>query len=391
VYVAPLAAPSKRTLLTRSAGVVLYTPGGDGKDYLLSQSEDTLVAREFNITKLTLGPPRPLVTQVGTFGISAATSPGGVLLYPGGARASRLTWLDRAGKTLDVLAAPDRTYGAFRLSPDGKRFVGARSVSAGPPPTTDLWLMDVGRRVFSLFVPTSNGFRYDSAVWSSDGRTVIFNKSSNKGSGVFRKDITASGEGERIAEWRMRRLCDWSRDGRYLLFETYTPNTKRDLSVVSMMPDGRLAEGAEPQPYLHGPFAEWHGRFSPEPNPRWVAYQSDETGRNEIYIASFPDARRRLQVTSDGGIYPQWDPDGRELFYLSGNGMLTVVGLRNGPDGLELSSPQQLFPLAARSFIASPYEISPDGKRILVNQAEQNSELHVVVNWPLLLKRQAAQ
>ena len=158
-----------------------------------------------------------------------------------------------------------------------------------------------------------------------------------------------------------------------------------------MMPDGRLAEGAEPKPYLHGPFAEWHGRFSPEPNPRWVAYQSDETGRNEIYIASFPDARRRLQVTSDGGIYPQWGPDGRELFYLSGNGMLTVVGLRNGPDGLELSSPQQLFPLAARSFIASPYEISPDGKRILVNQAEQNSELHVVVNWPLLLKRQAAQ
>jgi hypothetical protein len=71
--------------------------------------------------------------------------------------------------------------------------------------------------------------------------------------------------------------------------------------------------------------------------------------------------------------------------------MLTVVGLRSGPDGLEMSSPQQLFPLASTSFIASPYEVAPDGKRILVNQAEQNMELHVMVNWPSLLKKQAAQ
>jgi len=156
-------------------------------------------------------------------------------------------------------------------------------------------------------------------------------------------------------------------------------------------PEGRLAEGAQPRPYLQGPRSEWQGRFSPEPNPHWVAYQSDETGRNEIYIASFPDARRKLQVTSGGGTFPQWGPDGRELFYISGDGMLTVVSLRNGPDGLEPSLPQQLFPLAARNYIASPFEVSPDGKRILVNQQEQTRELDVVVNWPLLLRGQAAQ
>jgi hypothetical protein len=158
-----------------------------------------------------------------------------------------------------------------------------------------------------------------------------------------------------------------------------------------MTPDGRLAEGAQPKPYLQGSSSEWQGRFSPEPNPRWVAYQSDETGRNEIYIASFPDARRKLQVTAGGGIFPQWGPDGRELFYLSGDGMLTVVSLRNGADGLEPSSPQPLFPLAANFNFASPFEVSPDGKRILVNQAQPNTELDVVVNWPLLLQRQAAQ
>ena len=114
-------------------------------------------------------------------------------------------------------------------------------------------------------------------------------------------------------------------------------------------------------------------------------------GQNEIYIASFPDARRKLQVTSGGGTFPQWGPDGRELFYISGDAMLTVINLRNGPDGLEPSSPQRLFPVTASSYTESPFEVSPDGKRILVNQAEKNSELHVVVNWPLLLKGQAAQ
>ena len=117
-----------------------------------------------------------------------------------------------------------------------------------------------------------------------------------KGATVFRKNITASGDGERIADWGLRRVCDWSRDGRYLLYESYDAETKRDLWVAQVTPDGKPVEGVGPTPYLRGTFSEWHGRFSPEPNPSWVAYQSDETGRNEIYIASFPDARRRLQA-----------------------------------------------------------------------------------------------
>ena len=96
-------------------------------------------------------------------------------------------------------------------------------------------------------------------------------------------------------------------------------------------------------------------------------------------------------MTSGGGTFPQWGPDGRELFYISGDGMLTVINLRNGADGLEPSSPQRLFPLAASTYTESPFEVSPDGKRILVNQAEPDNELDVVVNWPLLLSRQAAQ
>jgi Tol biopolymer transport system component len=248
--------------------------------------------------------------------------------------------------------------------------------------------MDVERHTFSLFAPTEGN---QAAVWSNDGRTVLFADQRSFGRSVFRKGISDSGPGERIGDLRAQRLCDWSRDGQFLLYETSGPETRRDLWVAPTTPDGRIAEGAQPRPYLNGPSSEWQGRFSPEPSPRWVAYQSDETGRNEIYIASFPDGRRKLQITSGGGTFPQWGPDGRELFYVSGDGMLTVVGLRTGADGLEPSSPQRLFPLAATNAIASPFEVSPDGKRILLNQAQPITELDVVVNWPLLLRGQAGQ
>ena len=250
--------------------------------------------------------------------------------------------------------------------------------------------MDVERHLFSRFAPSESN---QTPVWSNDGRTVLFTfqGGNNSGRRVFRKGISDSGQGELIGELRAQRLSDWSRDGRFLLFEHFDSETQRDLWVAQVTPDGHLVAGAQPKPYLHGPFSEWHGRFSPEPNPRWVAYQSDETGRNEIYIASFPDARRKLQVTSGGGTFPQWGSNGRELFYLSGDGMLTVVGLKNGADGLEPSSPRPLFPMATNEYTASPYDVSPDGKRFLVNQEEQTRELDVVVNWPLLLRSQAAQ
>jgi serine/threonine protein kinase len=108
IYAAPLSDASKRVLVTRSPGRALYAPGGNGKDYLLIESEQSLVAREFDIGKLTLGPPRTLVSQVRWFSpAAAAVSPGGILLYAGGSNARRFMWLDRAGKSLEVFSPPD--------------------------------------------------------------------------------------------------------------------------------------------------------------------------------------------------------------------------------------------------------------------------------------------
>jgi Tol biopolymer transport system component/predicted Ser/Thr protein kinase len=388
IYVATLSDPSKRVLVTRSPVPALYTSAEDGKEYLLMLPEQSVIAREFDSKKLTLGPARTLVSQVLSnpqpLAVSAST-----LLYAAGPNASDLRWLSRDGQVLEVLSEADRRN-AFRLSPEGKRIVEVRGRGFGPSPN-ELWLTDLERHVFSLFVPAGSArpdFVGSAALWSSDGRRVLF----TKGSAIFRKEIADSGPGERVAEWPVvRRLSDWSRDGRYVLYEGFDSETKRDLWFAQLTPDGRPVEGVQPKPYLRGPSSEWHGRFSPDQG--WVAYDSDETGRSEVYIASFPDARRRLQVTSGGGSFPQWGPGGRELFYISADGMLMVVGLKNVAGGLETSapSPRPLFPLTARTYIASPYEVSPDGKRFLVHQAEPNTTLDVVLNWPALLRRQAAQ
>jgi Tol biopolymer transport system component len=385
IYVAPLSNPSKRVLVTRSTAPAVYAPGGDGKEYLLTVPEQSVVAREFDSRKLTLGPPRTLVSQVQSnpqpLAVSAST-----LLYAAGPNASHLRWVSRDGQVLEVLSEADGRN-AFRLSPDGKRLIEVRTREYGPP--NELWLTDLERHVFSLFVPagsTPSGAVGSAALWSSDGRRVLF----TKGGAIFRKDIADSGKGDQVAKWpAVRRLCDWSRDGQYVLYESFDLESKRDLWVARVTPGGQPDAGIEPKPYLRGPSSEWHGRFSPDQG--WVAYDSDETGRSEVYIASFPDARRRLQVTSGGGTFPQWGPDGRELFYISGDGMLTVVGLKNVAGGLEPSSPRQLFPLAVPMYTASPFEVSPDGKRILVNQAQPNTQLDVVLNWPLLLRKQTAQ
>jgi Tol biopolymer transport system component len=386
IYVAPLSDPSKRVLLLHSTAAAVYAAGEDGKEYLLTVSEQGLAAREFDSKKLTLGPPQSLVSQVTSTPQPPVASAKGILLYAAGSEASRLQWMSRDGQVLEVLSEPYRRV-AFRLSPDGKRILEVRIRPHGPP--NELWVTDLERRVPSLFAPagsTPSDVVYSAALWSSDGRGVLF----RKGSTIFRKEIADSGQGDRVAEWpAVRRLSDWSRDGRYVLYESFDPETKQDLWVAQLTPDGRALEGVQPKPYLRGPSSEWHGRFSPDQG--WVAYDSDETGRSEVYIASFPDARRRLQVTSGGGAFPQWGPDGRELFYLSGGRTLTVVGLKDGTGGLVPSSPRELFPLTARTSLGSPFEVSPDGKRILVNQVVPNTELDVVLNWPAMLRRQAAQ
>jgi Tol biopolymer transport system component len=228
----------------------------------------------------------------------------------------------------------------------------------------------------------------NNPVWSPDGRTLLFQSCCPIN--IFRKDVDSSSREQRVMESDHRQYPeDWSRDGRRMLYRDNTAGTGWDLWTLPVTLEGK--PDGEPKPYLRTPFSEWSGRFSPEPNPRWMAYQSDESGRDEIYIQAFPEARGKRKISTGGGRFPHWGPGGRELFYVSLDGKLMAVSLRLAGDALEPSSARELFAVPAAEGGVGVYDVSPDGQRFLVAQPQQASQgLTVIVNWPALLKKGAS-
>jgi Tol biopolymer transport system component len=222
--------------------------------------------------------------------------------------------------------------------------------------------------------------------WSPDSRTILF--MGDNVSALYRKDATGAAPDQRLATWRAQdaQLFDWSRDGRSLLTGRNSVETQGDLWVVPVTPDGRLAADAPAKPYLRTPANEWAGRFSPERDPRWIAYRSDESGHDDVYVDSYPERRGPHRISTNGGTYPQWGPDGRELFYQSPDGKVMGVSVKRGTDSIEVSAPRALFALPPDS----TFEVAPDGQRFLVNVPDPTPHpLNVIVNWPALLKQTA--
>jgi Tol biopolymer transport system component len=213
------------------------------------------------------------------------------------------------------------------------------------------------------------------------------------GTHLYRKDASGGGTEQRITESANNQApTDWSRDGRLLLFYENAPETQRDVWVLPVTTDGKPDTGAQPRPYLRTRFNEWQARFSPEPNPRWVAYVSDESGREEVYIQAFPEPRGKWPISTGGGLYPRWGPDGRELYYLAPDGKLMAVSLKLGVDSVEASAPRALFAVPwDAAVVVSPYDVAPDGQRFLVRGVPETGSqpLQVIVNWPALLKKGA--
>jgi Tol biopolymer transport system component len=174
---------------------------------------------------------------------------------------------------------------------------------------SDIWILEPAREVARRF--TLSGFNR-FPVWSPDGRVLMH---SSSGRGWVSQETSGSAEEQPVISPGVPR--DWSRDGRWVLYTVIDPETKADVWVLPVMPEGRSAPGAKGTPYLRSPFNESAPRFSPEPNPQWVAYNSDESGRSEVYVASFPVPRKRVQISTAGGLYPVWAANGRALYYVS--------------------------------------------------------------------------
>jgi Tol biopolymer transport system component len=208
-------------------------------------------------------------------------------------------------------------------------------------------------------------------VWSPDGKQVVFSCG-----GLCRSNADDTGPAERLLEGGgIKRLLDWSSDGLYLLYTEVDPQTRGDLWILPL-------EGArKPAPLLRTAFDEPYGQFSPD--SKWIAYTSDESGREEVYVRSFPDLTGKRQISNHGGTQPRWRRDGRKLFYLAGGNMMSA-GIRIVSGSVRSEPPKALFPFATFGGTRYSYDVSADGSRFLVLQPVGGSAagaLTVLSGW----------
>ena len=381
VYAASLANPNKTAQLLATDANALYAPGAhdDRKGHLLWLRGATLVAQDFDVDKLKLsGVPHPVADPVARMAVhgqmQVAVSATGLLMYSPSAPLRQLTWVDRTGKPIGTAGEP--TLSAhLQLSPDGRRAV----VTRVNPDGGDLWILDLERGVWNRFTSKPGINIY--AIWSPDGRTILY--ASDAPFNLFRKDASGANWEQRLTQSPNPQFpMDWSRDGRFILYEEDNASgDRRSLWVLPAAPGNTKAA----RPYLPARFNQYMGRFSPD--TRWVAFQSDESGRYEVYIDAFPEPRGKVRISTGGGVLPQWAPGGRKLYYVSPDSMLMSVSLKLGTGSLEPAAPQALFRLPMQDADINPYEPAPDGQRFLVVAPEHAAPLTVIVNWPALLSK----
>jgi Tol biopolymer transport system component len=366
----------------------VYAPPG----YLLFVNGYTLMAQAFDAERLEVsGQPVFVAEHVGrsTPALSAVTASrnrtiayAGALLLDG-----RLTWFDRGGKPLGS-AGPDGDYADFRLSPD-ERSVAASLVEpkAGP---VDIWMIDLARGNTSPF--TSGGRPIASPAWSPDGTQLVYRHNRGTVNQFVRRSAGGGGaeelvltfETERAAQIRGGNIVptDWSPDRENILFIVSAIDSGNDLWILP------LAGDKKPYKFLATPVEEMQGNFSPDGH--FVAYTSNESGKFEAYVETFPRSERRWPVSTNGGYEPRWRADGREIYYLSEDEKLMAVSVGAGPSfGVPVALFQTRVP-AGVSANRTHYVPSRDGKRFLVNTQTGDSSptpITVVLNWTAGLKK----
>ncbi|MBZ5635666.1 MAG: serine/threonine-protein kinase [Acidobacteriia bacterium] len=359
--------------------------------YLFFMRENTLMAQPFAADQMKLtGEPVPVAEHVGTtqaIGVFSV-SPSGALAYRSGAQTGsyQLTWFDRQGKILSTFGQPSPDEGIV-LSPDGTRGA-VRDASTGA--TGDLWTLDFARGVRTRFTFRQNQGSY--AVWSPDGNRIAFAAGASRDTLYEKASSGAGDEKELLKEpGKIHVPTSWSRDGRFLLYYiNNAPKTGVDQWMLPMEGDHK------PVLLLGTEFNESQGSFSPD--MRWIAYTSNESGRSEVYVRPFTTSgpsgtpslgEGKWQVSKDGGDYPAWRADGKEIiFQAPPNGTVKMaVDVRTKGAAFEAGVPQRLF----QAPLDYGWDVTADGKRFLlaVPEIQQAAQvpITVVLNWQAQLKK----
>ncbi len=359
-----------------------YVPSG----HLVYGQAGSLLAVPFDLDRLEVtGSPVPVLEDVdmdnSTGAVDFSPSAKGSLIYVLGgglgAAYSALVWVDRKGAERPI-AAPPNPFGQPRLSPDGRR-VAVNILGQN----SDIWIYELARGALTrmTFQPGED----ETPAWTSDGKRVAFSSSiSGKPRTVFWKNADGSGSDEPLLDSGYHtHLGSFSLDGRVLAYTDYGSVGRGDIWVLPLEGDRK------PRPFLQTPFNERDPKFSPDGH--WIAYTSDESGRDEVYVQPFPGPGGKWQVSTEGGYGPVWARNGRELFYRNADKMM-VVAVSTKPT-FSAGPPRLLFEgsYTNSSRREANYDISPDGERFLMVKAAEThrapTELYLVVNWFEELKR----
>jgi serine/threonine protein kinase/Tol biopolymer transport system component len=297
----------------------------------------------------------------------------------------KLVWVDRAGKE-EPLPAPERAYLHPRISPDGGRV----AVDAADQ-EADIWLWNLRGQTFTRL--TFGSELEASPVWWPDGRSLIFASGLAAGTNIFRQAADGTGSVERVTEGETGKVpTSVAPGGTDILLREVAPNTGVDLGRLRVSPTSPQ-KWAPPTPLVRTTFSERNGEVSP--GGQWLAYESDESGRLEIYVRPFPDVNGgRWQVSTNGGRMPLWSRDGKELFYLSPDGAMMVSRVEAGRTWVA-ATPVQLFRgdyLVTTGANTRTFDIAPDGERFLMVKDIQTANapqasIVVVEHFDEVLKR----
>jgi serine/threonine protein kinase len=382
LYVASLDSAEPTLLSDVNSSVEYGAPG-----YLLYVRDRTLIARPFDAANLkftgTEFTVEPHVGYANVSGGNFSVSENGTLAYGTGddVVTTQMVWFDRTGRRLNAVDQP----GAFRqpqITADGSKLLVERLDLRAR--ASDIWLYDLARNVNS---PLTYGPGWHVDVIGSADMTRIACVTVREGRNVMEmKPVSSTGEPEELLSLpNPVYFSDWSHDGKFALFVKLGDGMREDLWVLP------LAGGRKPFPFLRTPFAEEQGQFSPD--GKWIAYASDETGKAEVYVQSFPATGAKWRVSINGGTQPRWRGDGKEIFYLAADRKLMAVQVKSSPH-FEAGAPAMLFQTGITSelgpYISFSYAVTGDGKRFLLLDPvgdESSPAMSIVLNWTAGLAR----
>jgi DNA-binding winged helix-turn-helix (wHTH) protein/Tol biopolymer transport system component len=346
---------SRRTTRLLAASRAIFAP----PDYLLYLRDNILMAQQFDPAKGLRG--RPMTIASGISEGSAFSAAGRLLVFSNGQTRAHLVWFDRQGKERGTLNTP-KPYQYLRLSPNNKQLLGA-SVESG---NWIIWLTDLDRNVSAEIV--RNG---SLPAWAPDGLRFAFTSMRSGEGDIFVKSIAAASDDSAWLKTNdVKSVEDWSSDGRFILYDDHN---RHDLWLLPTFGERKPME-----------FLQTHGRLRNgkiSPDRRWIAYVSDETGGNELYLQSFPAPGAKLRISTSGGNQPLWRQDGRELYYLSNDHEIMAVAIPpgNGDPG----KPSPLF-TTPDTDPTRGFAVTKDGQRFLVaapDPAGDRRSITILTDW----------